>query len=299
MQEKTIKDIISKKMDEWLQTITDSELRNDTRKNIIVTGGCIATLFLGEPVNDFDVYIEDINVLERIIQYYIKGTSAEMFDGRMKQKLVDQLESDYSKLDKETYDELQFAKKISLNNLKEDQLKLFFHGNAGAEYKPENDKDGNPISYQLAFLSPNAISLTDDLQIVIRFHGDAKEIHKNYDFVHATNYFTFKDGLVTNVPALTSLLTKQLKYQGSLYPVTSVIRLKKFLKRGFNVNAGEIFKIIFQCSLLDLTNPEVLEEQLIGVDIAYFNTFIDALRDVKSDKIDYTYISKIIDRIFN
>jgi hypothetical protein len=72
------------------------------------------------------------------------------------------------------------------------------------------------------------------------------------DFVHATNYFTFEEGLVTNVAALESILTKSLRYQGSLYPLTSVIRMKKFIQRGWTVNAGEILKMLFQVSELDL-----------------------------------------------
>jgi hypothetical protein len=90
--------------------------------------------------------------------------------------------------------------------------------------------------YQVAFFSQNAISLTEDLQIVLRFSGNVTQIHKTFDFVHATNYFTFEEGLVTNVAALESILTKSLRYQGS-YPLTSVIRMKKFIQRGWTVNA--------------------------------------------------------------
>jgi hypothetical protein len=38
----------------------------------------------------------------------------------------------------------------------------------------------------------------------------------------------------------------------------------------------EILKIMFQISELDLTDILILEEQLIGVDIAYFSLLIDA-----------------------
>jgi hypothetical protein len=39
-----------------------------------------------------------------------------------------------------------------------------------------------------------------------------------------------------------------------------------------------MLKMMFQVSDLDLKNPDVLEEQLIGVDIAYFSTLIEVLR---------------------
>ena len=138
---------------------------------------------------------------------------------------------------------------------------------------------------------------------MLRFVGDAEHIHKNFDFIHPTNYFTYKEGFVRNLAAVESILTKQLRYQGSYYPVTSIIRAKKFTKRGFNISAGELLKIMFQISKLDLSDPNVLEEQLIGVDIAYFSILIDALRQkFKTDadfKLSTDYFNALIDKVFN
>ena len=105
--------------------------------------------------------------------------------------------------------------------------------------------------------------------------------------------------MVNNNEALESIITKQLRYQGSLYPLTSIIRMKKFIKRNWNINAGEILKIMFQISELDLKDPNVLEEQLIGVDIAYFSTLISILRQLKNDKLDSATLNEIIDKVFN
>ena len=191
---------------------------------------------------------------------------------------------------------------VSLRNLKENQIKLYFKGAKGGLRLNEmvEEKD---LNYTPLYLSPNAISLSNNLQIVLRFWGTAQEIHKTFDYIHATNYFTFKDGLVRNLEAMESILTKQLKYQGSYYPVTSIIRAKKFIKRGFNINAGELLKIMFQISQLDLTNPDVLEEQLIGVDVAYFDLLITALRNkIESHehfKLSTEYFNELIDRVFN
>ena len=88
-------------------------------------------------------------------------------------------------------------------------------------------------------------------------------------------------------------------YQGSRYPVTSIIRMKKFLKRGWNISAGEILKICMQISELNLHDVEVLEDQLIGVDVAYFSTLISAISNIKdTSKVNAEYISSIIDNIF-
>ena len=175
-------------------------------------------------------------------------------------------------------------------------MKLFFNDLAGGMRINEDKKDS--IEYVPLYFSPNAISLSNKIQIILRFNGDASAIHKNFDYIHATNYFTFRDGLVTNKEALESLITKQLKYQGSLYPLTSILRMKKFVKRKWNITAGEILKIMFQISELDLTNPDILEEQLIGIDVAYFAKIIAILREVKQEKIVSDYLNEIIDRVF-
>jgi len=187
---------------------------------------------------------------------------------------------------------------VRLLNLKPDQIKLDILS-VGEKFEVDKvDANGSNL-YNVVFLSQNAISLTNDIQIVLRFSGSPEEIHKNFDFIHATNYFTFKDGLVLNLEAMSSLITKDLRYQGSLYPVTSIIRVKKFTNRGWTMGAGEMLKIIFQTSLLKLTDIQVLEEQLIGVDIAYFGLLIEALRPVSSEKLTVNFMNTLIDKIFN
>lgn len=301
MQIKTIQKVISSKLTEWLSTITDEKLRSDLKNNILVSGGSITSMLLNEPVNDYDVYIKDINILKRLAEYYISPFSEiKILDGREKKSLVEKILNDYKFNDSvKTIDDINSNYAVNLRNLKEDQIKLWFDTVDSCK-KVELDKEFDK-KYTPVFFSPNAISLSDDLQIVIRFHGDNEAIHKTFDFIHATNYFTFENGLVTNKEALESIITKQLRYQGSLYPVTTIIRMKKFIKRGWNINAGEMLKAMFQISELDLKNPDVLEEMLIGVDIAYFGKLIEILRGVENleTKITSQYLNTIIDRVFN
>ena len=157
--------------------------------------------------------------------------------------------------------------------------------------------------YRPVFLSTNAITLSNKIQLVVRFYGEANEIHKNYDFVHCTNYFDYgKNQLELKPDALESLINKELKYQGSKYPLCSIIRTRKFIKRGFHINAGQYLKMCFQLSQLDLTNIDTLEDQLVGVDSAYFMALIDALRNKQESdaafEVNTSYVTSIIDRIF-
>jgi hypothetical protein len=161
------------------------------------------------------------------------------------------------------------------------------------------DEDSEKPRYRPVFMSRNAITLSQGVQIVLRFFGKPDEIHENYDFVHCTNYWTSWDGILELKPdALECLLTKELRYVGSKYPICSIVRLRKFIKRGFTINAGNILKICMQVSDLDLTNVEVLEEQLTGVDVAYFHEVIQKLKEKDKEQVDATYLMEIIDRMF-
>ena len=155
----------------------------------------------------------------------------------------------------------------------------------------------NTGKYSVLAMTTNAITLTDQIQIVLRFVGPANEIHKNYDFVHTTNYFTESEGAVLNQPALESILARELKYVGSLYPICSVFRIKKFIQRGWTITAGEMLKIAWDISKLDLTDREVLQDQLTGVDAAYFNQLIRLLEEGK--EIDRTYLFELVNRVFD
>lgn len=294
MQKKTIAKNISAKIEKWINTITDEDLRKSVGNNVLVTGGCIASMFLNEHVNDYDVYIMDMDVLQRLTEYYCDPFRLMVADGRKKEEYLKDFNNSVHVHGEEV--ENMSKDKVFFDNLKQNQIKI---KTASAGYLVEGVIDEGNNEFKVMFISPNAISLTDNLQIVVRFNGDAQEIHKTFDFVHATNYWTAKTGLVLNIDALESILCKQLKYQGSLYPLTTIIRIKKFLKRGWNISAGEQLKVMFQISELDLKNPRVLEEQLIGVDIAYFGLLIECLEDYKKDEITSQSLNTLIDRIFN
>ena len=160
-------------------------------------------------------------------------------------------------------------------------------------------RDKESKDYRPTFLSQNAITLTGKIQLVIRFYGEPDQIHDNYDFIHAMNYYDYRDkNLVLKQEALESLMSRTLIYRGSLYPICSLYRIRKFLDRGWRISAGQITKIAWQISELDLTNQHVFREQLTGCDMAYQYQLIEALNNVEPEKIDSAYVAAIIDKIY-
>jgi hypothetical protein len=96
---------------------------------------------------------------------------------------------------------------------------------------------------------------------------------------------------------LESVLTRNLIYNGSLYPVCSIFRIRKFISRGWRISAGQLLKMVYQVSKLDLSDKKILQDQLIGVDQAYMHQLISAINS-KEGKVDENYLAQLVDQIF-
>lgn len=290
MKSKTIRKHLRSKIDEWSSTIEDGRVRGLVQSNAIVTGGSIASMLLGEPVNDFDIYLRTKESADAVAQYYVDrfvaATSHPMkldtADGRIR------IVTEKGHRGETAGDVKTLTDSGDIEDAYEEA--------EGSALKVEDEGEKK---YRPVFMSTNAITLSNRIQIVLRFYGEPEQIHENYDFVHCTNYWTPReDKLVLRQDALEALLARELRYVGSKYPVCSVMRLRKFLKRGWTINAGQILKMLMQVSALDLTDPRVLEDQLTGVDSAYFVQLISQLKEKNPDKVDAAYLIEIIDRLF-
>lgn len=303
-----IKKEILAKLKDWFATIDDEVLRKKVEKNTIVTGGCIASMLLGEKINDFDIYFRDQATTLAIAEYYVakfnEKNKVDVAEGVTEYKPTVQTKDVINIKGESESRVLIYMKSAGVAaeeqveydyfelQATDDKLNAFVESLAEAE-NATKDK------YRPVFLSQNAITLSHKLQIVIRFFGEPTEIHRNYDFQHAMCYYD-SGSKELNMPAeaLECLLSRTLIYKGSLYPICSVFRAKKFIERGWRISAGQLLKIMWQISELDLKNMETLREQLTGVDAMYFYQLMQAVKDLDTTKIDATYVAAIIDRIF-
>lgn len=364
MKTKTINAVITKKINDWLDSIEDDVLVNKIKNDIIVTGGCITSMLLNEPVNDFDIYFKTKESLKLISEYYVNEFNrnnngktnrlshplhAWVLDGedveRWKEdkislssfafnykdmKYKDVKEWSYSEENEEDKEKTNAYMRVSgmILNTTPDRIKIMVNSDGvaedsdvvadNAEYDintyldilgdgdsiPETELENEDKSgrYKPIFLSTNAITLSNKIQVVVRFYGDVDKIHENYDFVHATNYWTYQTGTVLNQRALECILNKELHYIGSKYPICSLVRTRKFIKRGWQINAGQYVKMSFQISKLNLEDVYVLEDQLVGVDSIYFLSFIENLKRQYLKNKDFVlnqdYLTTVIDKIF-
>lgn len=290
---KTIEQTITNKIKGWLATIDDIALRDEVKKHYIVTGGAITSMLQGDLPNDYDIYLDNTDVAARLASYYVSRLPTP--DNEKTRTPIVEVPPEGGRVTIKVQSAGIAGEEVDQDEY--DYFEQYTNPNSKIAQYLDGAMQKDTGKYTALAITTNAITLTDKVQIVLRFVGPANEIHKNYDFVHTTNYFTEEEGVVLNQPALESILAKELKYVGSLYPICSLFRIKKFIRRGWTITAGEMLKIAWDVSKLDLNNRAVLQDQLTGVDAAYFNQLIGLLKD--GEEIDRTYLFELINRVFD
>ena len=300
MKAKTIKAVLTKKHKEFIATIQDEEVRELVRKNSIITGGSIVSMLLGEKVNDFDYYFTNKETVSAVTNYYVNKFNELNPDKDPKPVVVEtenrvrirvQSAGVASEGQKSEYQYFETVDPTEGTNFIDEVMDVL--------KKEQEEKQ----SYRPIFLSDNAITLSGKIQLVIRFYGEPEEIHDNYDFAHAMCYWRSENNHL-DLPrnSLEAIITKELVYKGSKYPLASIIRTRKFIQRGWSVNAGQYLKMCLQINELDLKDVKVLEDQLTGMDAAYFVQVLSQIKkrmdEDENFKLTSAYLIEVIDRMF-
>lgn len=294
MNSKNMAKSLNAKLNDWCKYIEDEEIKKTIKENAIITGGALVSLLNGEKPNDYDVYFRTKEAVKKVAQYYAKEWN-DIHPNKAQVEIIEKddkiqcfIRSDGAVMEDEENGIDDKSEPIEVNQILEETEE---------EIKEEKPK------YRSRYFSTNAISLSNDIQIVIRFYGEVEKIHENYDFVHCTCSYDYKNNKV-NLPAkaLEAIINKELIYCGSKYPLCSIIRTRKFISRGYTINAGQYLKMALQLNELDLHDLEIFKDQLTGVDSAYFNEVITYLSEKKEKnknfQIDNSYLFEIINKIF-
>ena len=319
MKTKTIKSVLRRKMDRLLESVECDKLREDMQRDVVITGGAIASMLLGEKVNDYDIYFRTRETTEAVAKYYVDRFIKRRID-RGGVVVPIYVESEPCKVHEDEHRVRIVAKSAGIDGEGGEKDYQYFEmrpPQEAGEYVSEIMDDPGKIAeivgdtheqvleqdegepYRPIFLSTNAITLSGKVQIILRFFGEPDQLHANYDFVHCTNYWlSGENELILRPEALEALLSKTLIYSGSRYPVCSLMRIRKFIQRGWTINAGQILKAAMQISKLDLEDLDVLEDQLTGVDAAYFAEVIAKAKEGGATRIESAYLVEIIERIF-
>lgn len=296
MNSKNIKKSLKKKLDDWVSSIDDKEIRKEITNNAIITGGAIVSLLNNEQPNDYDVYFKTIESLQKVAEYYAdKWNVAHVMGTQVEIKK------------EELHEENRITCFIRSKGIAEDDEENGIDDESEPIYdgEPDVEEEQNieKPKYRPRYFTTNAISLSDKIQLVIRFYGEVEDIHKNYDFAHCICSYDYKKNEL-NLPnkALECIINKELYYIGSKYPLCSIIRSRKFITRGWHINAGQYLKMCLQLNELNLHDFDTFRDQLTGVDSAYFDIAIKGIEKKKEEdpnfELDNCYLFEVINRIF-
>ena len=73
MNKKDIQKYIEKTLEYWLDSLPTTKLKEAARRDVIVSGGCIASMLIGEPVRDYDLYFKTANTAYELAKHYTKS----------------------------------------------------------------------------------------------------------------------------------------------------------------------------------------------------------------------------------
>ena len=62
---------LKRKIQEWLDSISDPIVRKAAEQDVIVTGGSIYSMLMGDKINDFDLYFRTKATTKLIAEYYV------------------------------------------------------------------------------------------------------------------------------------------------------------------------------------------------------------------------------------
>ena len=289
MNKKHIRNKLKRVIDEWLKSFGGDPIAKVIEENVLITGGALVSLLCGEEPNDYDVYFKTHDACLAVAQYYAekwnsehsKSSRVHVTDDEGRVRAFIRSEGVVSENDDFVEDESE-----PLIGMTE-----------------SSKEDEGKEKYRIRHITSNAISLSDKIQVVLRFYGSVEEIHKYYDFVHCTcSYDYAKNEVELPARALEAIINKELYYVGSKYPLCSIIRSRKFINRGWTINAGQYVKMCLQLNSLDLHDIDTLEDQLTGVDSGYFEMCISAIRKEQEGNASFvpddTYLFELINKIF-
>ena len=303
MNQKNIAKHLKYKMDHWLKHIDNDDIKDCIKQNAIITGGSIVSLLLGEEPNDYDIYFKNFDSCRKVADYY----ATKWNETHPEKHTVDiRVEGEEYENDETPLRITAFIRSKGIvtedGESPVDDMTEFAPGMLPETTDPNEVIPEKP-KYRPRYFSSNAISLADKVQLVIRFYGPVDKIHENYDFTHCKCSYDYATNEV-NLPAeaLECIITKELRYSGSRYPLCSIIRIRKYVSKGWHINAGQILKMCLQLGEYDLHDFKVFRDQITGVDSAYFEQVMDCMvkkqEDDPSFNVDNTYLFSIINQIF-
>jgi hypothetical protein len=132
MLEKTMRQVLTKKVNSWLDTITDEGVKRAIKEDLVITGGCFVSMLNNESPNDFDCYFKTKDTVLKVARYYanlwneIKGKQANQLTHKSKIFVLDGAKPDQEILDYYQVKNIKDSMAVMLSNTPPERVKIIF-----------------------------------------------------------------------------------------------------------------------------------------------------------------------------
>lgn len=122
-------------------------------------------------------------------------------------------------------------------------------------------------------ITNNAISIQErdgsspGYQFILTIHNSEPEkIVSQFDYLHCQSFYQFDTQRYFSTPEINhAVFNKQLIFKGGLNPLSSIVRMKKFGRRGWSISQLQILKILaFASEAIDFNNAHMVQSLLRG-----------------------------------
>lgn len=171
----------------------------------------------------------------------------------------------------------------------------------------ESCKNNKSNSYSVvpAYLSRNALMLSNGIQLIFRFIGEPEEVFTTFDYEHCKTYWRPNPlGLTLGKVHYSgqcqeSLAKNELIYTGNTRFVLSAIsRLNKYIKRGWGISPSSLLSLAVSASKINWSDRNTLEEELLGI-YGIENSILKKILDncSKENTVDLDKIIEILGEV--
>jgi hypothetical protein len=101
-----------------------------------------------------------------------------------------------------------------------------------------------PEKFKVNLITENAINLSDKIQIITKYYGNPIHVVNKFDWAHIKSYYKYDEKLFIKDDVFKMIHEKELIYTGSDFPLSSLLRMQKFIKKGWHVSTKTIVNIV-------------------------------------------------------
>lgn len=135
------------------------------------------------------------------------------------------------------------------------------------------------------------------VQFIKCVFGTPEEVIGKFDFTICQAAFDLKNGFTFGGEFFAHLAQRRLVFNISAeYPICSLYRSRKFIKRGFSFSGIEAIKLGLRIQALDLSTYADLRKQLMGIDTLFLKELTDSLKGEDEKRYDLNEFLTTLDK---